>query len=177
MNKEVERTELLQRAANIKLAIFDVDGVLTDGQLYYSETGSETKAFCVQDGFGLKYIMQAGITVAVITGRESPMVAHRMAELGIDHVYQGRSDKRETFDGLVAALKLSNEETAYTGDDLIDLPLLKRAGLAVTVPNAHPLIRPYAHWITERSGGFGAVRDVCDLLLEARGKLQALLDQ
>jgi 3-deoxy-D-manno-octulosonate 8-phosphate phosphatase (KDO 8-P phosphatase) len=173
----MEHAELLQRAANIKLAIFDVDGVFTDGQLYYSATGSETKAFCVLDGLGLRYIMQAGITVAVITGRESPMVAHRMAELGIDHVYQGRSDKRETYDGLVAALKLNNEETAYTGDDLIDLPLLKRAGLAITVPNAHRLVKPFAHWTTERSGGFGAVRDVCDLLLESRGELQQLLDQ
>jgi len=177
MSTNKEHTELLQRAANIKLAIFDVDGVLTDGQLYYSETGFETKAFCVQDGLGLKYIMQAGITVAIITGRESPMVAHRMAELGIDHVYQGRDDKRETFDGLVSALKLSNEETAYTGDDLNDLPLLRRAGLAVTVPNAHPLISSHVHWVTHRSGGFGAVRDVCDLLLEARGELQQLLDQ
>ena len=172
----MEHTELLQLAAKVKLAIFDVDGVLTDGQLYYSETGSETKAFCVQDGLGLRYIMRAGITVAIITGRESPMVAHRMAELGIDHVYQGRSDKRETYDGLVAALKLDNEQTAYTGDDLIDLPLLKLAGLAITVPNGHPLIRPFTHWTTERSGGFGAVRDVCDLLLEARGELQQLLD-
>jgi 3-deoxy-D-manno-octulosonate 8-phosphate phosphatase (KDO 8-P phosphatase) len=173
----MQHSELLERASAIKLAIFDVDGVLTDGQLYYSETGFETKAFCVQDGLGLKYIMRAGITVAIITGRDSPVVAQRMAELGIDHVYQGRSDKRETFDGLVSALKLSNEETAYTGDDLIDLPLLKRAGLAISVPNAHRLVKPHAHWITDRSGGFGAARDVCDLLLEARGELQQLLDQ
>lgn len=172
----LDRDTLLERAAGIRLAIFDVDGVLTDGRLHYAEDGREIKAFHAQDGLGIKYLQRIGITVAVITGRNSPIVSQRMSELGVDHVYQGRSDKRETFDGLLNVLELERHQVAYTGDDLVDLPLLKKSGLALTVPNAHPRVKPHAHWITQRPGGHGAGRDVCDLLLEGHGELDGLVD-
>jgi 3-deoxy-D-manno-octulosonate 8-phosphate phosphatase (KDO 8-P phosphatase) len=172
---ELSRDALLERAARVQLAVFDVDGVLTDGRLHYGDDGREIKAFCAQDGLGIKYIQQIGITVAVITGRESPIVAHRMSELGVDHVYQRRKDKRETFDNLLGALGLTNEQVAYTGDDLIDLPLITRSGLGIAVLNAHPLVLPHADWVTPRPGGFGAARDVCDLLLEGHGRMDELV--
>lgn len=171
----LDRNALLARARAIRLAVFDVDGVMTDGRLYYTETGQELKAFHAQDGLGLKHLQRRGVNVAVITGRNSPIVAHRMAELGIAHVYQGREDKGDTFDQLLAALRLEAAESLYVGDDLIDLPVLDAAGLAVTVPNAHPALAERVHWVTPRAGGHGAVRDVCDLLLEARGALEALI--
>ncbi|MEM9302092.1 MAG: HAD-IIIA family hydrolase [Pseudomonadota bacterium] len=170
------QAELRQRAAAIRLAVFDVDGVMTDGRLYYSEDGRELKAFNAQDGLGIKHLQRNGVTVAVITGRESPIVAHRMGELGIDHVYQAREDKLDTYLHLVDALHLERSETLYIGDDLIDLPVLGLAGLAVSVPNGHPAVKERVHWITPRAGGFGAARDVCDLLLDARGVLAGLID-
>ena len=169
------REELTERARRVKLAVFDVDGVMTDGRLYYTEDGRELKAFHAQDGLGIKHLQRRGITVAVITGRDSPIVAHRMAELGVDHVYQAREDKLETFQQLVAALGLEFDETLYIGDDLIDLPVLDAAGIAVSVPNAHPALPERVDWITPRPGGHGAARDVCDLILEASGALADLV--
>ncbi|MDX1570673.1 MAG: HAD-IIIA family hydrolase [Xanthomonadales bacterium] len=171
----LSRGELLERARRVELAVFDVDGVLTDGLLHYTEDGREMKSFCSQDGLGLKHLMKAGVTVAVITGRESPIVTHRMAELGIDHVYQARADKGDTFTHLVSALKLEPGQTLFVGDDLVDLPVMTMAGLAVGVPNGHPRVADFADWITPRAGGRGAARDVCDLLLEARGLLDELV--
>ena len=162
--------DISERAARIKLAIFDVDGVLTDGRLWYAEDGHELKAFHVHDGLGLKRLRANGIEVAIITARISHLVAQRMAELGIVHVYQGQDDKRTCFDQLLHALKLEAAQCAYTGDDLPDLGVMCQAGLAIAVANAHPSVCERAHWTTRKVGGYGAVREVCDLLLDAQGK-------
>ncbi len=163
-------TDILQRAARIKLAVFDVDGVLTNGQLVYSEDGHELKSFHVHDGLGLKRLRANGIEVAIITARISHLVARRMADLGVIHVYQGQDDKGACFDQLLHALQLGPEACSYTGDDLPDLCVMSRVGLAVAVANAHPTVILHSHWQTQREGGAGAVREVCDLLLEAQGK-------
>lgn len=160
--------DVRKRAARVQLAVFDVDGVLTDGTLLYTEDGRELKAFHVHDGLGLKRLQAAGITVAVITSRESPMVTQRMAELGIDHVYQGQREKLDVFESLCAALNLSADQVAYTGDDLPDLPLIRRVGLGIAVADAHSSVRDAAHWVTGQPGGRGAAREVADLLLDVR---------
>ncbi|HET9033343.1 MAG TPA: HAD family hydrolase [Dokdonella sp.] len=166
-------TDILERAARIKLAIFDVDGVLTNGQLVYSEDGHELKSFHVHDGLGLKRLRANGIEVAIITARISHLVSRRMADLGVIHVYQGQEDKRACFDELLHALKLGSEACSYTGDDLPDLGVMAQVGLAVAVANAHPSLLTCSHWQTQREGGAGAVREVCDLLLQAQGKTDA----
>ncbi|MEM1412674.1 MAG: HAD hydrolase family protein [Pseudomonadota bacterium] len=160
---------LLERAAKVRLLALDVDGVLTDGQLYFDNQGNETKAFYTRDGLGLKAVQRAGIELAVITGRASRIVADRAAGLGIEHVYQGADDKLTAYHDLLARTGRSDEETCYAGDDWIDLPVLRRVGLAVTVPAAGDDIRRHCHWVTEREGGLGAVRELCELLLEAHG--------
>lgn len=165
--------EILERAARIKLAVFDVDGVLTNGQLVYSEDGHELKSFHVHDGLGLKQLRANGIEVAIITARISHLVARRMADLGVVHVYQGQDDKRACFDELLRALQLNSDQCSYTGDDLPDLGVMSRVGLAVAVANAHPAVSRHSHWQTQREGGSGAVREVCDLLLDAQGKADA----
>ena len=159
--------DVLKRAALVRLAIFDVDGVLTDGKLFFTDDGREIKAFHAHDGLGLKLLQSAGVTVAIITTRESPIVSHRMAELGVDHVYQGQKDKLPVFESLCTALKLEPEMVAYTGDDLPDLPLIQRVGLGIAVANAHPTVREAAHWVTRTPGGEGAAREVSDLILSA----------
>lgn len=164
---------LQKRAAPIKLAIFDVDGVFTDGKLWYSEDGRELKMFHVHDGLGIKQLLINKIEVAMITTRVSPMVVQRAAELGVVHVYQGQENKLACFEQLRHALKLENDQTCYTGDDLPDLAVMKHVGLAIAVANAHSSVRERAHWCTQREGGNGAVREVCDLLLSA----QDLADQ
>ena len=163
-------SDIRTRAARVKLAVFDVDGVLTDGKLWYAADGTELKAFNVQDGFGLKRLMANGIEVAIITGRISHIVTERTAELGIAHVYQDQDDKLACFGQIIAALKLSPEQCAYTGDDVPDLPVMRTVGLSIAVANAHPSILDHAHWQTRLAGGNGAAREVCDLLLSAQGK-------
>jgi 3-deoxy-D-manno-octulosonate 8-phosphate phosphatase (KDO 8-P phosphatase) len=165
--------DIRERAARVKLAIFDVDGVLTDGKLLYTDDGRELKAFHVRDGFGLKRLMANQIEVAIITGRMSHMVTERTAELGIAHVYQGQDDKRACFEELLHALKLTPDQTSYCGDDMPDLPVMNRAGLSIAVANAHPWVRERAHWRTRLPGGEGAVREVCDLLLAAQGRAES----
>ncbi len=167
----------LDQASRIKLAIFDVDGVLTDGRLIYSENGIESKAFNSQDGLGMKYLQRAGIIVSIITGRRSAIVDQRMKELGVLHVYQGCDDKQRTFEQLLAALDLQEDQAAYIGDDLIDVPVMRRCGFAATVPNAHPDVPEHAHWVTPRAGGAGAGRDFCDLLLRAGGHYDELIGE
>jgi 3-deoxy-D-manno-octulosonate 8-phosphate phosphatase (KDO 8-P phosphatase) len=167
--------DIRERAARVKLAIFDVDGVLTDGRLWYAEDGREMKSFHVHDGLGLKRLRANGIEVAIITARISHLVALRTAELGIAHVYQGQEDKRVSFEQLLHALHLRADECAYTGDDLPDLAVMSQVGLAVAVANAHPWVRDRAHWRTRLQGGAGAVREVSDLLLCAQGKGEAEL--
>lgn len=165
--------DIRERAARVKLAIFDVDGVLTDGKLWYSDDGRELKSFHVHDGFGLKRLIANHIEVAIITSRMSHMVTERTAELGIAHVYQGQDNKRACFEELLHALKLTPEQTSYCGDDMPDLPVMTRVGFSIAVANAHPWVRERAHWRTRHAGGDGAVREVCDLLLAAQGKAES----
>jgi 3-deoxy-D-manno-octulosonate 8-phosphate phosphatase (KDO 8-P phosphatase) len=165
--------DLLDRAARIRLAVFDVDGTLTDGRLWYSEGGHETKVFHVHDGLGLKQLQANGVLVALITARISHPVALRAEELDIAHVYQGQNDKRACLLELLDALHLAPGQVAFIGDDLPDLPPMRIAGLAVAVANAHPWVAEQAHWQTSKSGGLGAAREVCDLILHAQGKSDA----
>jgi 3-deoxy-D-manno-octulosonate 8-phosphate phosphatase (KDO 8-P phosphatase) len=160
---------VLERARRIRLLVLDVDGVLTDGRLFISAAGEELKVFHVRDGAGVVAVQRAGVTVAIISGRDSPAVRRRAEELGIRHVFQGVSDKGAQLDRLAAELGVAAEETACVGDDTPDAPMLRRAGLAVAVADAHPALLASAHWVTQSNGGHGAVREVCDLLLSARG--------
>ena len=157
------------KAKKIKLLICDVDGVLTDGGLYFDKNGDELKRFCVQDGHGLKTVMQYGIEVAIISARKVPSVKHRMANLGIGHYYQGQSNKRTALLALSDKLNISLDQIAYIGDDVVDIPVMTRVGLAIAVNNANQAIKPYAHYTTLQNGGQGAVREVCDLLLKSQG--------
>jgi len=159
---------VLERARRIRLLVLDVDGVLTDGRLYLSPAGEELKVFHVRDGSGLVAVQRAGITVAIVSGRDSAAVSRRAAELGIRHVRQGVADKGAELDRLLAELAIDPVETACVGDDTPDLPMLHRAGLAIAVADAHPALAGAAHWTTGAPGGRGAVREVCDLLLSAR---------
>ncbi|MDX5378212.1 MAG: HAD hydrolase family protein [Halomonas sp.] len=167
---------LIDRLRRIRLLALDVDGVLTDGRLYFQADGVEIKAFHTQDGLGLKLLRRAGLQVAFLTGRESPMVSHRAAALGIDHVYQSCEDKLATLRELCTRKGIELEQVAYCGDDLPDLAAIQRAGVGITVPNTPVYIRDMADYVTERSGGHGAVREICDLLLEAQGHRDALVD-
>ena len=162
--------DILARAANIRLAVFDVDGTLTDGRLWYGEDGRETKVFHVHDGLGLKRLQQNGVVVAIISARISHPVALRAEELGIAHVYQAQDNKAACLLELLDALNLATEQAAFIGDDLPDLPPMQLVGLAVAVANAHPVVAEQAHWQTSRGGGLGAAREVCDLILHAQGK-------
>ena len=166
-------TEVMARAATIRLAAFDVDGTLTDGRLWYGEDGHESKVFHVHDGLGLKRLQANGVQVAIVTARISHPVALRAEELGIAHVYQGQHDKRACLEALLEALNLAPAQAAFVGDDLPDLPPMHIAGLAVAVANAHPWVVEAAHWQTRLPGGMGAAREVCDLLLHAQGKSDA----
>lgn len=167
MNMQV----LLDKASAIKLVVFDVDGVLTNGSLILGENGDEYKVFHAHDGLGLVMLREAGLSVAVISARSSPIVAERMAALGIEYVYQGQSDKQTAISELMNTLNVSKNETAFVGDDLIDLPAMSRAGLAIAVANAQPLVLEKADWVTGKSGGKGAVREVCEMILKAQGLL------
>ncbi len=160
--------DLLQRGKQIKLAVFDVDGVLTDGRLYFLEDGSEFKTFNTLDGQGIKMLMAAGVQTAIISGRKTPVVERRAKNLGIPHLYQGREDKLVVLDELLAQLNLSYEQVAYLGDDLPDLPVIRRVGLGMAVANAASF-----HGITLARGGEGAAREFCELILRAQDRLDA----
>lgn len=168
--------ELHDRACQIRLLALDVDGILTDGRLYFQADGIEIKAFHTQDGNGIKLLRQAGVEVALITGRESPMVTQRAAALGIAHVFQHRDDKLIALRELTASLHLELSQAAYCGDDLQDLAAIQSAGLGITVPNAPSYIRREADWVTERWGGHGAVREICDTLLDIQGHWPAVFE-
>lgn len=163
--------EALERARAVRLAIFDVDGVLTDGTLYIGAQGEAFKAFNILDGHGVKMLQAAGITTAIISGRSSEAVSRRAAELGIAHVVQGSSDKVAALDELVAALGLEASACAFVGDDLPDLGAMRRCGFAVAVANATDGVKAAAHYVTRASGGRGAVREFCELVLRAQGQL------
>ena len=168
---------LRERASNIRMLVLDVDGVLTDGKLYFDHAGNEMKAFNTRDGLGMKALQRSGIEVAVITGRKSEAVAHRMAQLDIQHVYQGREDKLNAFLHLLEITGLDAQQICYAGDDWIDIPVLLRAGLAVCVADAEDRVKEHVHWITQNNGGHGAVREICNLILAAQGKEQIILDE
>lgn len=167
--------DILAKAAQIKLIIFDVDGVLTDGSLFIGDDGEEYKAFHSRDGHGMKMLRATGVEIGIITGRTSNVVRHRMESLGIHHVYQGQLEKLPAFQQLTTKLGIDPQQVAYVGDDVVDLPILTRTGLAVAVADAHPLVKRHAHWITPCGGGRGAARDVCELIMEAQGTLDASL--
>lgn len=156
------------RLTELRLIAFDIDGVFTDGRFYLSDDGVETKAFNTQDGFGIRRLLSAGIAVAVISGRRSGAVERRMAELGVDHVFLGTKDKVATFDTLVSGLGIAAEECAYVGDDVPDLALLSHVGYPIAVANAVAEVREFCDYTTMASGGSGAVREVCDLVIAAR---------
>lgn len=163
------------RALPIKLAIFDVDGVMTDGGLYFDDQGREYKAFNSLDGHGLKMLKKTGVDIAIITGRDSHVVTYRAKNLNVEHVYQGVENKLEAYQHLLEKLSLQPEQTAYMGDDVIDLPVMVRCGLAITVPAAPCEVQQYAHLVTQRTGGHGAVREACEFMMKAQGHYAALL--
>jgi len=167
--------ELLERARRVRLLSCDVDGVLTDGKLYYADDGSELKAFSTLDGLGLKMLHESGVVVAWITGSSTPAVTRRARHLGVAHVILGAENKLAPWERLRGELGFAADECAHIGDDLPDLALLARCGLAVTVPHAPEAIRRQAHYVTRADGGAGAVREVCELILTARGALQPML--
>ena len=156
-------------AKQIKLVIFDVDGVLTDGGLYFTDDGREIKKFNVKDGLGISMLVKKGIEVAVITGRSSVIVADRMKSLGVNHVYQGRMNKLETYENLKVAMNITDEEVAFVGDDIIDIPIMSRCSLSVAVADAHHDVKSEACLVLNKRGGMGAARDVCDLIMKAQG--------
>ena len=168
--------ELLEKAKKIKCLVCDVDGVLTDGLLFLDNHGNELKAFHVQDGMGLKLLMAVGIEVAIITTSRNAVIDHRMQQLGIKHYFKNQIDKRSAFNELKERLGFSNEEFAYIGDDVPDLPIIQQVGLGVAVANAVRQVKEFAAWQTELAGGCGAVREVCDLILNAQNKLEAAIN-
>ncbi len=169
--------KILAKARKLKLLILDVDGVLTDGRLFFDDQGVEYKCFHARDGHGIKLLRQTGMEVAVISGRKSNSVAIRMKNLGIDLVYQGHEDKIAAFHEILAHLSLKPEQAAHVGDDLLDLPLMKRAGLSIAVNDANFAVKRYADWCTETPGGLGAVREVCDMIMHAQGHFEQVLKQ
>jgi len=168
--------DILEKAARIKLVIFDVDGVLTNGGLFFGDDGQEYKAFYSRDGLGMKLLQATGVEIGIITARESQLVTHRMNNLAIEHLYQGRLDKMSAFEELIAKLGLTEEQTAYVGDDVVDLPVMQCVGLAIAVADAHPFVKQHAHWTTQHGGGCGAARDVCELIMQAQGTLERQLN-
>lgn len=165
------------KAKKVKLAVFDVDGVLTNGQLILGESGNEYKCFHVRDGHGLVMLLESGCQVAVITARTSKIVAERMTSLGIKYVFQGEKDKGARLLDLMKELSLTSDQVLYMGDDVIDLPAMSKVGLAISVNDGHQKVRDYVHWITENNGGQGAVREVCEHIMHAQGLLDSRLNQ
>jgi len=165
----------IQRAARVRLLALDVDGTLTDGSLGYSSDAAESKTFHVHDGLGLKLLREAGIAVALVTARRSPIVAARAEELGIEHLVQGSHDKAASLRAICAALGIATDQAAFMGDDLPDLPAMALAGLAIAPANAHPWVCERVHWVTRSEGGRGAAREACDGLLVAQGLAAAAL--
>lgn len=158
------------RAKKIKLLICDIDGVFSDGRIYLGNQGEELKAFNTKDGFGIKALINSGFEVAVITGRHSQIVQQRMSSLTVQHIYQGQEDKLIAYQQLKQKLALSDEQIAYIGDDGPDMPVMEKVGLAIAVNDAHPLIKQLSHYVTQLPGGFGAVRELTDLLMLENNK-------
>jgi len=169
--------DILEKAKHIKLVVFDVDGVLTDGSIIIGDDGEEYKAFHSRDGHGMRLLQYTGVEIAIITGRTSMVVEHRMASLGIDYVFQGQTVKLPAFEELIRALNLSPEQCAYVGDDWVDLAIMSRVGLAIAVQDADNIVKRHAHWITPSNGGHGAAREVCELIMEGQGTLQDQIER
>jgi 3-deoxy-D-manno-octulosonate 8-phosphate phosphatase (KDO 8-P phosphatase) len=167
--------EIIEKAKKIKLVILDVDGVLTDGRLFFDDQGKEYKCFHARDGLGIKLLRQTGVEVAIISGRKSNSVRLRMKNLEIEHVYQGHENKIEAFDEILQTLSIEPEQAAHVGDDLLDLPIMKRVGLSIAVNDANDVVKQYADWHTKTPGGLGAVREVCDFVMQAQGTFQNVL--
>jgi 3-deoxy-D-manno-octulosonate 8-phosphate phosphatase (KDO 8-P phosphatase) len=163
------------RARNVRLMAFDVDGVLTDGTLFVASGGEEFKAFNILDGHGLRMLREAGVRLAIISGRESAAVTRRAQELGIEHVHQGIGEKLPAFEGLCARAGLQADQCGFVGDDYPDLPVLIRCGFAASVPGAPEAVRSRVHYVTRAAGGRGAVREICEFVLDAQDKLDGVL--
>lgn len=164
-----------EKAKAVRMMVFDVDGVLTDGGLHYTDSGEEIKTFNTLDGLGMKLLKDSGVKLAIITGRSSRIVEHRARQLGVDYVYQGVHDKLEIFRRLLAEAGLEAGQCAYMGDDLVDLPVMRRVAFAVAVPDSPELVRSHADYVTRLSGGRGAVREACETIMQAQGTLEAAL--
>ena len=161
------------RLASVRLVAFDIDGVFTDGRFHLADDGKETKVFHTQDGFGVRQLLKVGIEVAVISGRRSKAVEKRMAELDVKHVILGCADKMAAFDDLTAQLGIAIDDCVFVGDDIPDLPLLSKVGYSIAVANAVSAVREYCDYTTHASGGNGAVREVCEIILAARSEARA----
>lgn len=166
---------VMESAKKIKLLLLDVDGVLTDGHLYYGNSGEEMKAFNIQDGLGIKLLQQGNVQVGIITGRVSALLQRRADELGISPVVQGREDKLTALNELLQTMDISLDEIAFMGDDLPDLAVIRRVGLGITPANGSATLAQQAHWQTTRRGGDGAVREVAEMILGAQGSLDSIL--
>jgi 3-deoxy-D-manno-octulosonate 8-phosphate phosphatase (KDO 8-P phosphatase) len=167
----------LEKAKHVKLLILDVDGVLTDGRIVIDDRGVETKCFDVRDGHGIKLLRRANIEVAIITGRQSQVVSHRARELGIDSVYQNIHDKLEVYEAILKEKGLKDGEVSFVGDDIVDLPLLRRVGFSAVVADGIEELKPYADYVSKNRGGRGAVREISELILKAQGKWPALMER
>lgn len=167
---------VVEKAKKLKLLILDVDGVLTDGKLFFDNDGNEYKSFHAQDGHGIKMLRQTGVEVAVISGRKSKSVALRMKNLGIEHVYQGHENKIAAFNEIIELIGITPEQAAHVGDDVIDLPVMIRVGLAIAVNDANFAVKQHADWCTTLPGGQGAVREVCDFIMQAQGHFDEMLN-
>ena len=170
-------SDAIQKAACIKLMIFDVDGILTDGSLHFGPDGEALKTFNVLDGQGIRLLQNAGIATAIISARSSAIVSKRASDLGITHVRQGIHDKKSAFLDLLAELNLAGNECGFIGDDVIDLPVLSRVGFGVSVPNGHAEVRSRVDFVTTAQGGKGAVREVCDFILKAQNKYDLAISE
>ena len=168
--------DIIEKVKQLKLLILDVDGVLTDGRLFFDHNGEEYKCFHARDGHGIKLLRQTGVEVAVISGRKSNSVTLRMKSLGVEHVYQGHENKIAALAEIMQKTALKPEQVAHIGDDLLDLPVMTRVGLSIAVNDANEAVKEYADWCTKTAGGQGAVREVCDFIMQSQGTFNTLLD-
>jgi len=169
--------EVTNKLKQIRLLLLDVDGVLTDGSITYNDNGAESKVFNVKDGLGLRWLMDAGIKVCIATGRTSKALRHRCRDLGIDHIYEGVREKDTLLDSIIEQTGVSDKEIAFIGDDLVDLPLMKKIGLAIAVADAHEAVIDNVVMVTSAKGGVGAVREVCEAILKAQGLWDNILER
>ncbi len=176
MEMSTKPANIIEKAKKLKLLILDVDGVLTDGRLFFDAEGNEYKSFHARDGHGIKLLQQTGVTVAVISGRKSNSVALRMKNLGIEHVYQGHENKIAAFNEIIERMGINPEQAAHVGDDLLDLPIMIRVGLAIAVSDANFAVKQRADWCTTLPGGLGAVREVCDFIMQAQENFDDVLN-